>query len=170
MNEKNICISIADRLLSVVDLIKWTSTFGTEMIEQMESPVSGLRVSPALSGLFGMVKGGPYPMLAMHPGEASWLRHLPVDFALVGYDRGLILVTEGFSVFDQAFSPFGISVHVPLKLHADLQQARMIGFAFVAKDRVETVNRLVPLYTPERYREERVSITERTRASSLFSG
>lgn len=169
MDEKNICISIADRLLSVVDLIKWTSTFGADMIEQMELPVSGLRVSPALSSLFGMVLGGPYPMIAMHPGEASWLRHLPMDFALMGYGQGLILVTEGFAVFDQAFPPIGISVHVPLRLHADLQQARMIGFAFVANGGVETVNRLVPVYTPERYREERLSLAERARANSLFS-
>ncbi|KVV07306.1 hypothetical protein [Burkholderia ubonensis] len=170
MEAKNKSVFVSDRIIATVDFIKWTSTFGEDAIKQMETPVSGVRLTAALLHLFGMVRGEHFPMLAMHETEAPWLAHLPIQMALAGYGDGIILVTESHTVFDQPFPSIGIDIFVPHEYRNDFTRTRMMGLCHVNHSGPSPVNKTFPVYTRERYERERRTLPRGAVETSLFSG
>lgn len=166
--------NIASRhLMSIVDFIKWTSTFGEGAIQQMETPVSGVRLSPALSRLFGIASDDSGWMLTMREEEGGWLRDLPIACGFIGFSDELLIVTEEFNLLDTPFSRVGIGVFVPdPQFRAAIAEQPLIGFGLIQGDgkmtTVRRVNKIVPMYTPERYEGARIENVGAFR--SLFGG
>lgn len=161
------------RLISLVDFIKWTSTFGEGAIQQMETPVSGVRLSPALSRLFGIASDDSGWMLTMREEEGGWLRDLPVACAFVGFSDELLIVTEEFNLLDTPFPRVGVGVFVPdPQFRAAIAEQSLLGFGLIRCEgeavTVQRVNKIVPLYTPERYESARIENVGKLR--SLFGG
>lgn len=154
----------------MVDFIKWTSSFGEDAIKQMEAPLRGVRLMPSLSPLFGIAFDDMQPMIAMHADEAPWLAHLPMQMALTGYGDALILVTEEFSIFDQAFPSIGIEIYIPFQHREALASAPLLGFGHVHAGTVQPVNRIVPVYSRQRYESERRAAPRSAQETSLFTG
>lgn len=158
MEDKKDFSFLAKQLVAVVDFIKWTSSFSADAIRQMETPVSGIRLSPALSSLFALAKDELGWMLTMHENEGSWLADLPLAEAYVGFDDGLILVTEPLTIFDQPFEQLGVQLFIPhAYLREELATNRLLGFGLMhaATGKVERVNRMIPLYNPTTYETKR---------------
>ncbi|CAJ6618166.1 Uncharacterised protein [Burkholderia pseudomallei] len=170
MESEKRSIFVSDRIIATVDFIKWTSTFGEDAIKQMETPVSGVRLTSGLLHLFGMVRGEHFPMLAMHETEAPWLAHLPIQMALVGYGDGVILVTAEHTVFEQTFPSIGVDIFVPHEHRNEFETARMMGFCHATKSGLFAVNKAIPVYTRERYERERRTLSRDAVETSLFSG
>ena len=168
MKKKDFILA-SSRLVAAVDFIKWTSTFGEGAIRQMETPVSGVRLAPGLSRLFGIAHDDAGIMLTMHEKEAPWLEHLPVECAFIGFSDELLIVTEWFSLFDVPFERVGLGVFVPSPdLRADIATQHLIGFGLIREENVvERVNKIIPIYTPERYEQQRSETRQNN--SSLFS-
>lgn len=169
--EKKDFILASAKLVAAVDFIKWTSTFGEGVIRQMENPVSGVKLSPGLSRLFGIASDDAGIMLVMHAKEAPWLENLPIECAFIGFDDELLIVTEKFSLFDIPVERVGLGVFVPSPdLRADIAKQNLIGFGLIEDDGQETVrriNKIVPLFTPESYEQQRAESKQST--GSLFS-
>ncbi|MBN3729531.1 hypothetical protein [Burkholderia sp. Tr-20390] len=170
MEAKKKSVFVSDRIIATVDFIKWTSTFGEDAIKQMETPLTGVRLTAALVHLFGMVRGEHYPMLAMHQVEAPWLAHLPIQMALAGYGDGVILITEAHTVFDQSFPSIGIDIFVPHEYRNEFMTARMMGLCHASDTGLSPINKAFPVYTRERYELERRSLSRDAEETSLFSG
>lgn len=156
--EKKDFILASKRLVAAVDFIKWTSTFGEGAIRQMETPVSGVKLAPGLSRLFGIARDDAGLMLTMHEKEAPWLESLPLECAFIGFSSDeLMIVTERFSLFDVPFERIGLGIFVPSPdLRADIASQSLIGFGLLKEDNtVERVNKIIPIYTPERYEQQR---------------
>lgn len=165
--EKKDFIIASKRLVAAVDFIKWTSTFGEGSIRQMEAPVSGVRLAPGLSRLFGIAKDDAGIMLTMHEKEAPWLEHLPVECGFVGFGDELLIITEPFNLFDVPFEHVGLGVFIPSPdLRLDIAKQSLIGFGLISDGNVKRVNKIIPLYTPERYEQQRAEI--RQDSGSLF--
>ena len=156
----------SNRILSLVDFIKWTSTFGQDALKQTEVPMRGVRLTAAMWPLFGVAVDDNHPMLAMHQDEAPWLVHLPIQMALIGYGDGLILVTDAFTLFDQDFPGIGIDLYLPYEHRDKFAQATLLGFCHVSDRGIKPINRVVQMFTPERYANERRVVKE----ASLFGG
>ncbi|CAE6793614.1 hypothetical protein R70006_04965 [Paraburkholderia domus] len=154
----------------MVDFIKWTSTFGEDAIKQMETPLTGVRLTASMLPLFGVAIDDMKPMLAMHENEAPWLAHLPIQMALIGYGDGVILVTDAFTLFETSFPAIGIEVFVPYEHRETFEQTRLMGLCHVSARGVKPVNRIFPVFTPERYELERRAIKTGAQTTSLFSG
>ncbi|WP_334043697.1 hypothetical protein [Burkholderia ambifaria] len=163
-------VFISDRIIATVDFIKWTSTFGEDAIKQMETPVSGVRLTSALLHLFGMVRGEHFPMLTMQESEAPWLAHLPMQMALVGYGDGVILVTAEHTIFEQPFPSIGVDIFIPHEYRNEFAAARMMGFCHVTQSGPTPINKAIPVYTRERYERERRTLPRGAVETSLFSG
>lgn len=171
MEEKKKFKLSSEQLISFVDFLKWTSSFSGDLIRQMESPLPGVAFAPALSDLFALAKDDVGWMLVMHEKEGHWLANLPVAHAFVGYGQGLVLATEEVTLLEQPFLPVGIDCFIPHQYLVDeLKLHNLIGFGLMreASNTVERVNRVVTLYTPERYDAARVN-SARTRSTSLFA-
>lgn len=171
MQKKDFILS-SRRLVAIVDFLKWTSTFGEGAIQQMEAPVSGVRLSTGLSRLFGVGRDDAGPMLVMHEKEGTWLEHLPIASAFIGFDDELLVVTEQFQLVDVPFPRVGLSVVVPTpELRAELAAERLLGFGLLRGEggtaHVERVNKIVPLLTPERYEQQKLG--NRQESGNLFS-
>ncbi|MEX3555979.1 MAG: hypothetical protein VB131_05105 [Burkholderia gladioli] len=170
MKAENKSVFVSDQIIATVDFIKWTSTFGEDAIKQMETPVSGVRLTSALLHLFGLVRGEHFPMLAMHEAEAPWLAHLPIQMALVGYGDGVILVTAEHTVFEQSFPSIGVDIFVPHEYRNEFAAARMMGFCHATRSGPTPINKAIPVYTRERYERERRTLPRGAVETSLFSG
>lgn len=161
------------RLVAAVDFIKWTSTFGEGAIRQMETPVSGVRFAPGLSRLFGIAADESGLMLVMQATEGAWLAHLPIECAFIGYGDELLVVTESFQLFDVPFERVGLGIFIPSpEMRRDIESQTLLGFGLLHGNepegtRVERVNKIVPLLTPERYEEQRTA--KRQDSGRLFS-
>ncbi len=157
----------ANRIISIVDFIKWTSTFGVDALKQTEVPLRGVRFTAAMWPLFGVAMDDDQPMLTMHQDEAPWLAHLPIQMALVGFGEGdgLILVTEEFTLFDQPFPSTAIDLYLPYE-HRKTFNTPLLGFCHLSAQGIKPINRMVPVFTPERYENERRVVKE----ASLFGG
>jgi len=162
---------LSKKLVSLVDFIKWTSSFSRGTIHQMETPISGIRLDPTMLSLFALAKDEIGWMFVMHEDEAPWLENLPLSMAFIGFSDGIILVTDSITLFDQPFEPFGIDVLIPQPfLRDELRSQNLLGFGLKRKEtnQVERINRVVPLYNPESYELLRTAaISQQTRG--LFS-
>ena len=171
--EKKDFILASKRLIAAVDFLKWTSTFGEGAIHQMETPVSGVRFAPGLSRLFGIGQDAAGLMLVMHETEGSWLAHLPIECAFIGYGDELLIVTERFELFDVPFERITLAVFIASPdLRAEIARHSLFGFGLISGNPAEgettkRVNKIVPIYTPERYEQERLA--KRQGSGSLFS-
>lgn len=157
---KNDFKTLAEKLISIVDFIKWTSTFGEGFIDQIEVPISGVRFKPALSNLFGVARDEAGWMLTMYEDEGPWLQNFPFGQAFVGFDDELLLVSGNFELMEVPFQQIGISIFIPREAIRDLLvKESTLGFGLVSerdgKAVVRRVNRIIPLYDPERYEAER---------------
>jgi hypothetical protein len=170
MEAKNKSVSLSERILAVVDFVKWTSTFGEDSIKQMETPLRGVRLTAAMLPLFGLVTTDIQPMLAMHENEAPWLAHLPIQMALIGFGDGLILVTESFTLFEVSFPAIGIEVFVPHERRAAFEAATLLGLCHKTSRGLRPINRIVPVFNPERYDRERRASGKGAKSVSLFGG
>lgn len=169
-NKKNFKL-LANQLIGLVDFIKWTSSFGTGAIMQMETPLSGITLSPQLVDLFALARDDIGWMLVMHEREGTWLKNLPIDKIFVGYSDGIIVVTDAVNIFDQPFDPIGIDIFIPhIHLRTEIAESLLMGFGLLREESqvVERVNRLVPVYTKGRYEAERIANTGQ-RHNRLFS-
>lgn len=171
--EKKDFILASKRLVAAVDFIKWTSTFGEGAIRQMETPVSGVRLAPGLSRLFGIAQDDAGFMLVMREREGPWLAHLPIECAFIGYGDELLVVTERFQLIDVPFDRLALGVFAASPvLRADLARQSLLGFGLIRENEetgqtIERINKIVPLYTPERYEQQRTE--KRQNSGSLFS-
>lgn len=174
MEEKDFNLA-SKRLVAMVDFLKWTSTFGEGAIHQMEHPLSGVRFSPGMTRLFGLAEDETGTMLVMHEKEGAWLADLPIQCAFIGYGDELLVVSEAFSLFDVPFERIGIGVLIPSpELRAETAKKTLLGFGLArnqdasetSQEIVTRVNRIVPLYTPERY--ELMRREHRIETGSLF--
>ena len=171
--EKKDFILASKRLIAAVDFVKWTSTFGEGAIHQMETPVSGVRLAPGLSRLFGIGRDEAGLMLVMHENEGPWLANLPIECAFIGYGDELLITTERFELFDVPFERIALGVFIAAPdLRAEIARQSLVGFGLVsgneaASEVPKRVNKIVPLYTPERYEQKRLE--KRQGSRSLFS-
>lgn len=171
MTDKKDFNFLAKQLTALVDFIKWTSSFSSGTVEQMEVPVTGIRLAPATTHLFGLAMDDHGWMLVMHEQESSWLADLPFSEAYVGFGDGLILVTEEVTIFEQPFPQLGIDIFVPeLFMREELMKKNLLGFGLIRKatGQAERVNKIVPLYNPDTYEEAR-RVKVRKGARGLFS-
>lgn len=171
MEEKKDFNLLASKLVALVDFIKWTSSFPVGVIQQMEVPLTGIRVSPMATHLFGLARDEIGWMLAMHEREGEWLANLPVESAYIGFDDSLIIVTEPVTMFDEPFPAVGVKVFIPqIALRSELAKHALLGFGILreATGDVERVNRLVPLYNPASYEQAKIAPTG-TEVTALFS-
>lgn len=159
--QKNEFNSLAEKLVSVVDFIKWTSSFGEGFIRQTEVPLPGVRLMPALSNLFGVARDDAGWMLTMHEGEGKWLRNFPFSAAFVGFDDELLLVSGDFTLLDVPFQQIGVSIFIPdPAVRESLAKDEVLGFGLVVSgdtSEIERVNRIVPMYDPKRYESAKVA-------------
>lgn len=170
MTEKKDFNSQSKQLVSIVDFIKWTSTFGEGAIRQMETPFSGVRLSAAVTGFFGMARDDAGLMLVMSTREGAWLRDLPIECAFIGFDDELLIATQPVDILGIGFQRVGIGVFVPTpQQRADIASNTLIGFGLLHEQdgAVERVNKIIHLYTPERYDAQRLAHPGDSR--SLFS-
>lgn len=168
MSSQNNFVFLSKRILATVDFLKWTSTFGDDGIAQIEEPMRGVRLSPALSDLFGFARDDTGVMLTMDAREAPWLADLPVAAVLTGYGTNILLITEAFDAIGTAFPAIGIEIYVPLERQADLAGETLFGFCLIKDGVPERVGRIVPVYTPETV--SAVARTQTDQSSSLFAG
>jgi hypothetical protein len=160
-------------LIANVDFLKWTSTLGEEGIRAIETPMRGIRISPAYTELFGFARDELGVMLAMDAREAPWLEHLSIAAALHGYDdrSSLLLMTKETVIMDTAIPPIAIEIHVPLARQDDIAHEKLLGFCLLRHDQPTRVGRIVPLHTPGTWREHQAGLVHRTSASgSFFAG
>lgn len=164
----------SNALIGLTDYLKWTSSFGEGQLQQMETPVSGIRLSASVSSLFGLAQDKAGVMLVMHEQEAAWLEKFPVEVALIGFDDGIQVVSEGFEFMDSqvpqtAFSIFIPSVAMRFQL---MRQHSLMGFGLITEEdgklQVRRVNRIVPLVNPKSYQALRLQ-KNREESSSVFS-
>jgi hypothetical protein len=157
MHDKKDFNLLARQLMAFVDLAKWAASFGTDSIEQMITPVKGIRLSPELSKHFGVAEDEVGWMLLAHEREGKWLADLPVSSAFLDYTDGIVLLTDQVSVFDTPFESMGIDLFVPsVGLRQSLRTHQLLGFGLVDDaGKVTRVNRIVPMYTKERYEAQR---------------
>lgn len=158
MKDKKDFNFLAKQLTALVDFIKWTSSFSSGTVEQMEIPVTGIRLAPATNDLFGLAMDEQGWMLVMHEQESSWLADLPFSEAYVGFSDGLILVTQEVTIFEQPFPQLGIEIFVPEPfLRDELMKNKLLGFSLIRKatGQLERVNKIIPLYNPATYDEVR---------------
>lgn len=159
--EKNKYKFQSQQLVSIVDFVKWTTTLGDSALSQMETPITGFSLSPGISRLFALGKDQSGWCLTMDSSEGGWLTDLPLTAALIGFDDQLILVTEPVKFFEAIeISPLGIGIFIP---HLHLRELLMresnglLGFALTSANGPERVNKIIPLYTPETYKQALVS-------------
>ncbi|MCA8198535.1 hypothetical protein [Burkholderia vietnamiensis] len=163
-------VFLSKRIIACVDFLKWTSTFGEGTIGQVEEPMRGMQISPAMSDLFGFARDEVGLMLAMDASEAPWLEDLPVSAAIHGYDRrpNLLLVTEATPVMDLELPQMGIEIYVPLSRQPALETESLLGFCLVRNGAPERVGRIVPLHTPESWASQRRAAKARSGSSGSF--
>ena len=171
--QKNDFDSFAEKLVSVVDFIKWTSSFGDIFFEQLEVPLPGVRLKPSLSNLFGVARDDAGWMLTLHEKEGAWLPNFPMSAAVVAFDDELLLVSERFDLLDVSFQQIGISLFIPKEaIRTILSGEGLLGFGLLSGEgetlAVQRVNRIVPLYSPDRYNSARINFAK-NRPAGLFS-
>jgi len=163
-------ISLA--IAGMTDYIQWTSSFGSGQITQMESPVPGLKLSPALSSLFGLAEDNAGLMLVMHEREASWLKTFPVAFVLTGFNDCIQVVSEAFVGFDTPVPQTAFAVFIPsLPLRTRLMANTLLGFGLIKEDtgQVQRINRIVELITPAGYAKKWIRKEQSSGTDSLFA-
>jgi hypothetical protein len=158
MNQKKDFKSLANKLISVVDFVKWTSSFGLDSLQQMEIPAHGVRLTACTSELFALTRDDIGWMLTMTESEGRWLENLPLEEAFIGYGQELILITKPIDVFEQTCEPIAIGIFVPAEaLRTELQNSSLLGFALCdAQGNARRVNRLIPISTPEQHEAKRL--------------
>lgn len=168
-NKKNFKL-LSLQLVSIVDFIKWTSSFSDGALEQMEAPMSGVRLKPALNSLFAFAKDDLGWMLTMHEKEGAWLAHLPVSAVFTGYNDGVIVTIAQVAIFGEIFEPTALDIFVPnAALLEQLQGESLFGFGLLRESgEVERVNRMVPLYTRAQYEAQAIGRKKET-SQGLFS-
>lgn len=162
---------ISKQVVSIVDFIKWTSSFSTGAICQMDTPVGGVKLTAQLNDLFALARDDIGWMLVLHEREGHWFSQFPFAEAFVGYNEGIILATCAVTALEQTYEPFGIDVFIPdLDLRNRIEAASLIGFGLFREPTqlVERVNNLIPVYTREAYEIRRIAKSSE-RSSRLFS-
>jgi hypothetical protein len=175
MDTKKTLISRARELLAIVDFAKWIDSCDASGAKQMEYPFSGVALDASLSDLFALAHDNVGWMLAMHAKEGQWLAHLPLHSAYLGFGEGLVLVTDAFTMLEEEVPAIAVQIFVPKVSLVELLGAQtLLGFGLgtdvpgEAAPAVQRVNRLVPLYTPERYEAER-RVTTPVTSRRLFA-
>jgi len=145
----------ANRIVALVDFLKWTASLDSAWVHQIEFPYTGIRLSPVLSDLFGLAKDEAGWMLVMRREEAPWLAHIPLHSAYAGFGGGLVLILDQFEVLDVPVGRLAIDIFIPdLELRRQLAEQTLLGVGLVNGDGVQQVSRvnsIVPLYTKDRY-------------------
>lgn len=162
---------IANKIISIVDFIKWTSSFGTGAIRQMDTPIAGVKLTAQLNDLFALAHDDIGWMLVLHEREGKWLSQFPFAEAFVGYNEGIILTTCAVTALEQTYEPFGIDVFIPhFDLRNKIEAAPLLGFGLFRESTqlIERVNNLIPVYTREAYEIRRLAKSG-DRSSRLFS-
>lgn len=158
-------------LVSIIDFIKWTSTFGEGMITQIETPLSGVRLSPGLSHLFAFGRDDIGWMLVMDEKEGAWLESFPIASILIGASDGITIISDSYTMLEQEIEGIGIDIFIPqIDLREQLERETLMGFGLkrVKTGLIERVNKIAPIMTVKKYGQLAKSIKARTN-TSLFS-
>lgn len=151
-NKKNFKL-LSEQLVAYVDFLKWTSSFGTGALEQVESPLSGVRLKPLVADLFGFARDNIGWMITMDEREAPWLEHLPFEAMFLGYNDGIVIVTKATTINAEQIAPVSLDLFVPKHELLDaLKTETLFGFALQRKTgAIERVNRIIPIYRKDSF-------------------
>ena len=142
--------------IAISEFLAWTGTFDSGAFYPTISPLEGIGLRADLSDLFAVGEDDDGLILVSHHHEAPWLEGLPLECAFVGFDDSLILATKALQVLDTPFERVCLSIAlIGDALRAKLQQEQLLGFGLYRSDlgSVQRVNKIIPLYNPQTYRE-----------------